>query len=119
MLSLFDICVSFEFGFLSMMLYLKGEIYGGLHVGSDENDAQTLMQTLEKCCSCNSHLNNRICHCDEREKLSVVGVLSTVKGPWAIIYWQVTLSGKFLLVFIRIWCSICLCFLKVYLSFDV
>ncbi|KAF3431594.1 hypothetical protein FNV43_RR26325 [Rhamnella rubrinervis] len=70
------------------ILVYNGEIYGGLHVGSDENDAQILMQTLEKCCSCNSHLNNRICHCDEREQLSVVNVLSTVKGPWAIIYWQ-------------------------------
>lgn len=88
------------------MMHLEGEIYGGLHIGSDENDTEVLLQTLEKCCSCNSHLNNRICHCDERGKLSVVDVLSTLKGPWAIIYWQVTPSGKFQLVLIRIWCNI-------------
>ncbi|XP_048318236.1 uncharacterized protein LOC107429043 isoform X3 [Ziziphus jujuba] len=70
------------------ILVYNGEIYGGLHIGSDENDTEVLLQTLEKCCSCNSHLNNRICHCDERGKLSVVDVLSTLKGPWAIIYWQ-------------------------------
>lgn len=84
-------------------MYLEGEIYGGLHIGSDESDTEILMQTLEKCCSCNAHLNN---HCEKRAKLSVAQVLSTLKGPWAIIYWQVTPSGKFLLVLIRISCSI-------------
>lgn len=111
--SLFDICARFEFGFM-WMLYLKGEVYGGLNVGSDENDTQILMQTLEKCCSCNSRWNDRICRCDERGKVSVVDVLSAIKGPWAVIYWQVTPGGKLLLVLVTTWCGICLCFLKVY-----
>lgn len=84
------------------MLGLKGEIFGGIHIGSYENDAQVLMRALEQCCSCNTHVDKRSCHCDKSGKSAVIDVFSKIRGPWAVIYWQVTLSGKFLLVSIRI-----------------
>lgn len=54
------------------------------------------MRTLGECCSCAASCSAG--HCVECGKSSVVGVLSAIKGPWAIIYWQVTPSGKFLCV---------------------
>lgn len=59
-------------------LFPKGEIFGGIDIGRDENDGEVLLQLLGECCS-----------------ISVPAVLSKIKGPWAIIYWQVTPSGKF------------------------
>ncbi|XP_062111422.1 uncharacterized protein LOC133822956 isoform X2 [Humulus lupulus] len=70
------------------VLVFNGEIFGGVHIGSDENDAEVLMRALEKCCSCNTHLDKKVCHCDQRGKSSVIHVLSTIRGPWAVIYWQ-------------------------------
>lgn len=61
-----------------------GEIFGGIHVGSHSNDGEVLMHTLAQFCSCNSHKG-----CQEKERSSVVDVLSSIKGPWALIYWQV------------------------------
>ena len=81
---------------------LKGEIFGGIRIGSDENDAEILMRELENCCYCCPQLGKRACHCDESGKSSVVEVLSRLRGPWAIVYWQVTLSGKFLLGLVRV-----------------
>lgn len=66
------------------ILVYNGEIFGGIHVGSHSNDAEVLMHTFAQCCSCNSHKG-----CEEKERSSVVDVLSSIKGPWALIYWQV------------------------------
>ncbi|XP_061360374.1 uncharacterized protein LOC133304360 isoform X3 [Gastrolobium bilobum] len=52
------------------ILVYNGEIFGGLHLASDCNDAEFLMQTLGN------------------GESSIPDVLSTIKGPWAIIYWQ-------------------------------
>lgn len=79
----------------SFLLCFLGEIFGGFHLESDCNDTEFLMRTLGECCSCASCSAGL---CVECGKSSVVGVLSTIKGPWAIIYWQVTPSGKFLCV---------------------
>ena len=57
--------------------------------------AEFLLQTVGECCSCGSCATDR---CVECGKSSIAGVLSAIKGPWAIIYWQVTPSGKFLCV---------------------
>ncbi|CAN1838789.1 Asparagine synthetase domain-containing protein 1 [Linum perenne] len=59
------------------VLVFNGEIFGGVRVGKDDNDSEVLMQTLEKCCSSSGE-----------GKSSVLEVLSLIKGPWAIIYWQ-------------------------------
>lgn len=75
-----------------MLFCSLGEIFGGLNIASDCNDADFLMQALEKCCSCGSCLTG---DCVECGKSSIPDVLSSIKGPWAIIYWQVTPSGKF------------------------
>lgn len=77
------------------MLCSLGEIFGGFQLASDCNDAEFLMQTLGKCCSCGSCLTGDCVKCG---KSSVTDVLSTIKGPWAIIFWQVTPNGKFLCV---------------------
>lgn len=60
------------------MVNLKGEIFGGIHIGSEDNDAEILLRALESCG-------------DESGKASVVEVLSKIRGPWSIIYWQVVL----------------------------
>ncbi|GLU09562.1 hypothetical protein SLE2022_264150 [Rubroshorea leprosula] len=64
----------------------NGEIFGGIHVGSDSNDGEVLMELLGNCCACHSHENGRAC--EEKDKCSVPDLLSTIKGPWAIIFWQ-------------------------------
>lgn len=66
----------------------NGEIFGGINIDSDSNDTEILMQALGNCCSCNSHLHKRTSYCLEKGKSSVPEVLSTIKGPWAVIYWQ-------------------------------
>ncbi|KAM7252232.1 hypothetical protein ACFE04_024115 [Oxalis oulophora] len=68
----------------------NGEIFGGgISVHSDSNDTEVLMQTLANCCSCNSHHHTQICNNDNgKTQKSVVDVLSIIKGPWALIYWQ-------------------------------
>ncbi|CAJ1939726.1 unnamed protein product [Sphenostylis stenocarpa] len=70
---------------LGNVLVYNGEIFGGYHLASDCNDTEFLMRTLGECCSCGSCSAG---HCVECGKSSVVGVLSAIKGPWAIIYWQ-------------------------------
>lgn len=73
-----------------MLLLWKGEIFGGMDIASDENDGEVLMRLLGGC------------------KGSVPNALSRIKGPWAIIYWQVTLSGKFQFSLTGICCTVCL-----------
>ncbi|GMY25837.1 asparagine synthetase domain-containing protein 1-like isoform X1 [Fagus crenata] len=70
------------------ILVYNGEIFGGIYINSDSNDTEFLMQALGKCCSCNSHLHTTTGYCEEKGQSSVPDVLSTIKGPWAVIYWQ-------------------------------
>ncbi|KAK7362451.1 hypothetical protein VNO77_04565 [Canavalia gladiata] len=67
------------------VLVYNGEVFGGLHLASDCNDTEFLMQTLGKCCSCGTSSTD---HCVKCGKSSIPDVLSTIKGPWTIIYWQ-------------------------------
>ncbi|KAG5034630.1 hypothetical protein JHK87_009540 [Glycine soja] len=55
--------------------------------------------TLGECCSCGSCATER---CVKYGKSSIADDLSAIKGPWAIIYWQVTPSGGAFIVFCRI-----------------
>ncbi|KAJ4831422.1 hypothetical protein Tsubulata_023217 [Turnera subulata] len=57
------------------VLIYNGEIFGGIEVGTDCNDGQLLFQSLATTCS----LSNTC---------SVPDVLSSIKGPWALIFWQ-------------------------------
>ncbi|XP_015278038.1 PREDICTED: asparagine synthetase domain-containing protein 1 [Gekko japonicus] len=50
----------------------NGEIFGGVHVEAEENDAQVLFRHL---CSCGS-------------KLDVLSVLSSVRGPWSFVFYE-------------------------------
>lgn len=63
----------------------------------DCNDGEILLQHLGGCCSCNSHELSSLCTVSKK-KSSVPEVLSQIKGPWAVIYWQVILNGKFYFV---------------------
>ncbi|XP_052736167.1 uncharacterized protein LOC108320630 isoform X2 [Vigna angularis] len=67
------------------VLVYNGEIFGGFDLESDCNDTEFLMRTLGECCSCGSCSAG---YCVECGKNTVLGVLSAIKGPWAIIYWQ-------------------------------
>ncbi|XP_057494290.1 uncharacterized protein LOC130779615 isoform X2 [Actinidia eriantha] len=69
------------------ILIYNGEIFGGIYVRSDRNDAEVLLKALGKCCSCSSH-EHIACHETGKEQNSVPDLLSTIKGPWALIYWQ-------------------------------
>ncbi|KAK7251940.1 hypothetical protein RIF29_35566 [Crotalaria pallida] len=69
------------------VLIYNGEIFGGHHLPSDCNDAEFLVRALGKCCSCCS-CSTGGSDCVQCGKNSIPDVLSTIKGPWAIIYWQ-------------------------------
>lgn len=73
----------------SVLVY-NGEIYGGIQVADDENDTQALFTSLESCCSCDCHAlgRDKTCPCCGSGARSVLQLLSTIKGPWALIYWQ-------------------------------
>lgn len=77
-----------EFG--NVLVY-NGEIFGGIHFRSDSNDTEILMQSLGQCCSCMSHENGTFSACSGGTKESIPELLSKIRGPWAVIYWQVTL----------------------------
>lgn len=47
-----------------------GEVFGGIELSSYDNDTEVLLKSLE------------------RAKSLVPDVLSMIRGPWAIIYWQ-------------------------------
>ncbi|MBA0621093.1 hypothetical protein Godav_006744 [Gossypium davidsonii] len=66
----------------------RREIFGGIEVGIDKNDTESLMQSLGNCCSCRSQEHRTTCDFNGQAKGSIVDVLSVIKGPWAIIYWQ-------------------------------
>lgn len=67
------------------ILVYNGEIFGGIYIGSDSNDGEVLMESLGKCCSFE---DVRACNGSGMKQNSVPDVLSKIKGPWALIYWQ-------------------------------
>ncbi|XP_017223437.1 uncharacterized protein LOC108199924 isoform X2 [Daucus carota subsp. sativus] len=70
------------------VLVYNGEIFGGVQVSMDSNDAEVLMESLGKCCSCESHNHAKECSSSGEGLNSVPELLSEIKGPWALIYWQ-------------------------------
>ncbi|CAN7026404.1 unnamed protein product [Brassica rapa subsp. trilocularis] len=52
------------------ILAYNGEVFGGIELSSYDNDTEVLLKSLEKA------------------NTLVPDVLSMIKGPWAIIYWQ-------------------------------
>uniref|UniRef100_A0A0E0FDE2 Asparagine synthetase domain-containing protein n=1 Tax=Oryza meridionalis TaxID=40149 RepID=A0A0E0FDE2_9ORYZ len=79
----------------SVLVY-NGEIYGGVHVADDQNDTQSLLSSLESSCSCECHalVRDEACPCCGSVGKSVPQILSTIKGPWALIYWQAAPTVK-------------------------
>lgn len=76
------------------ILVYNGEVFGGIELSSDSNDAEVIMQSLGKCCNCLSHNHEGACSSSGNGKYSVPELLSTIKGPWALIYWQVTFEWR-------------------------
>ncbi|XP_024018287.1 asparagine synthetase domain-containing protein 1 isoform X1 [Morus notabilis] len=58
------------------ILVYNGEIFGGICTRSEENDTEILLQALESCGDASG------------KKFSVIEVLSKIRGPWSVIYWQ-------------------------------
>eukprot|EP00898_Chlorokybus_atmophyticus_P002784 jgi/Chlat1/3506/Chrsp23S03693 len=56
------------------ILLFNGEVFGGLPVAPEENDADVLLHALA--------------NCDANNNIPVPSVLSQLRGPWAVIYWQ-------------------------------
>ncbi|XP_006636734.2 asparagine synthetase domain-containing protein 1 [Lepisosteus oculatus] len=50
----------------------NGEVFGGLTVGTEENDTQVVFRHLTKCCS----------------DAEILSALSSIQGPWAFLYYQ-------------------------------
>ncbi|MGH0116205.1 UNVERIFIED_CONTAM: hypothetical protein FKN15_000132 [Acipenser sinensis] len=50
----------------------NGEVFGGLKVGSEENDTQVIFDHLSKCTS----------------EFEILSIFSAIQGPWAFIYFQ-------------------------------
>ncbi|XP_016451119.1 uncharacterized protein LOC107775846 [Nicotiana tabacum] len=69
------------------ILVYNGEIFGGIQMSSDSNDTEILMQHLGQCCSRISSPHNEN-HTSGERRSSVPELLSRIKGPWALIYWQ-------------------------------
>ncbi|KAL4586754.1 hypothetical protein LXL04_011398 [Taraxacum kok-saghyz] len=67
------------------ILVYNGEVFGGIELSSDSNDTEVLMNSLSECCNCLSHEHEGTCG---NNKYSVPQLLSKIKGPWALIYWQ-------------------------------
>ncbi|PWA72801.1 asparagine synthase family protein [Artemisia annua] len=70
------------------ILVYNGEVFGGIELDSDSNDTQVLIESLRKCCNCCSHEHESKCSSSGDRKYSVPELLSTIRGPWALIYWQ-------------------------------
>eukprot|EP00249_Psilotum_nudum_P008673 c21436_g1_i1 orf=198-2339(+) len=78
------------------LLVYNGEVFGGLSVGLEENDAEKVMLALQNCCSCPCHTHHetvRNCFCGSEggfvnNHVTVAELLSRIRGPWALIYWQ-------------------------------
>lgn len=70
------------------ILVYNGEIFGGLQVEDGENDTVRLMEALGTCCAraCHGTLGDEICAC--KGEVTVQSVLSALRGPWALVYWQ-------------------------------
>lgn len=81
--------------FYGLSIYGAGEIFGGLRVQPGENDTLVLMTALATCCACDCHasLSNIPCACSTRDTTgvhkTVPKILSALRGPWALVYWQV------------------------------
>ncbi|KAK9676051.1 hypothetical protein RND81_11G050500 [Saponaria officinalis] len=52
-------------------------------MSSDNNDTEVLLKHLGNCCLCQSHDNVSSCRGEP-----IPSLLSSIKGPWSVIYWQ-------------------------------
>ncbi|XP_078436078.1 asparagine synthase family protein [Wolffia australiana] len=63
------------------ILVYNGEVFGGIHVDRHKNDGEALLDALKDC-------EEKIGHHVEDGMASIPDTLSSIKGPWALIYWQ-------------------------------
>ncbi|PHU02207.1 hypothetical protein BC332_27458 [Capsicum chinense] len=69
------------------ILVYNGEIFGGIQMSSDSNDTEILMQHLGLC-GCHVSSPHNKAHTSGERGTSVPELLSRIRGPWALIYWQ-------------------------------
>lgn len=73
-------------------LTFEGEIFGGINVDSERNDGEVLLECLGNCyASCLDMRTSQNCTFTEGEQKSIPELLSMIKGPWALVYWEVNL----------------------------
>ncbi|KMZ76541.1 Asparagine synthetase domain-containing protein, partial [Zostera marina] len=65
------------------------EIYGGIHVDAEKNDGEALLHTLGNFHSCECYSQGQECYCISKGEMHIRRILSTIRGPWALIYWHV------------------------------
>ncbi|KAM3359178.1 asparagine synthetase domain-containing protein 1 isoform X1 [Capsicum galapagoense] len=82
------------------ILVYNGEIFGGIQMSSGSNDTEILMQHLGLC-SCHVSSPHNKAHTSGERGTSVPELLSRIRGPWALIYWQVTFGCSKILWFGR------------------
>lgn len=61
-------------------------------MSSGSNDTEILMQHLGLC-GCHVSSPHNKAHTSGERGTSVPELLSRIRGPWALIYWQVTFGG--------------------------
>ncbi|KAK3282635.1 hypothetical protein CYMTET_9632 [Cymbomonas tetramitiformis] len=66
------------------MLLFNGEIFGGLSVPPGENDAEALLRALGPDDTCATRASGE-----------VLSILSALRGPWALLYWQASSRTMF------------------------
>ncbi|XP_078084676.1 asparagine synthetase domain-containing protein 1 isoform X2 [Mustelus asterias] len=54
------------------LLLWNGEVFGGIEIGPESNDTQIILQQLSSC----------------QSEESILSVFSSIRGPWAFIYYQ-------------------------------
>ncbi|KAJ6844800.1 asparagine synthetase domain-containing protein 1-like isoform X1 [Iris pallida] len=72
---------------LGNILVYNGEIFGGIDVSTNGNDSEALLDSLRRSCS-GCHGLERACGSDGSSVKSIPEILSTIRGPGALIYWQ-------------------------------
>lgn len=77
---------------VTKLLSTAGEIYDGLPVKAQENDGVALLIALRKSCSFSAEVRRKAVASSDTH---IIRLLSSLRGPWALIYWQV--SESFLL----------------------
>lgn len=71
------------------ILLWNGEIFGGLDIPPGQNDGSLLLEALSTASTAADDTNSEG---EEEEESPVIEVLSRIRGPWAVVFWQASTS---------------------------